>query len=211
MKTLDHGPEKCCSCVPEIESLLQAERERAEAALKEARSLILQVQAGREIEDAYRERIAALEAALTKIVKCHGEDECGFCGSMRIAKEALSLPAPQKEGCKHDMGDKWLLGMETLGEYATKENYLVCPFCPPKAPASERAEEPKVYTHTQMKSLIEMAVQQATKDAALPLGMEKRECPICGGDGKFMTNGNQDCCSLCNGHGFVWVKAKGAA
>lgn len=36
-----------------------------------------------------REEAARLRVALKRIVGCHGEDECGVCGSLRIAKEAL--------------------------------------------------------------------------------------------------------------------------
>lgn len=44
----------------------------------------------------HQNKISALQAlvgrkneALQKIVNCHEENECGFCGSLRIAQEAL--------------------------------------------------------------------------------------------------------------------------
>ena len=35
-------------------------------------------------------QVSTMREGLQKIVGCHGDDECGFCGSMRIAKEALA-------------------------------------------------------------------------------------------------------------------------
>ncbi len=43
------------------------------------------------------EMILRYRTALENIVGCHGEDECGVCGSLRIAKEALA-PIAGKDG-----------------------------------------------------------------------------------------------------------------
>jgi hypothetical protein len=201
---------------------LQAERDRAEAAEKERDKWRRLFERAVVTDLTNRERIAALEAALkpfalaadevgdNKLMKNawlwkpsrnFGSEPHGISvADVMKAKEALSLPASQKEQGPVEIMMRAQKRYETWPEE-------------PKAPASER-ESFRPVLHELVRDISRaLKHENETGDssgykaaydkalAALPLGMEKRTCP-------FLGRHKENC--FCKGEREVWVKAKGA-